>query len=106
MAEQTDRMETFHRVAEVLHCKWTLAVLDAIDRGARRPTEIRGALPGLSDKVLAERLRKLERYGILEREAFAEIPPRVEYTITPQGAELASLVRRIADFADRWASPA
>ena len=103
MSEQTDRLETFHRVAEVLHCKWTLAVLDAIDRGSVRPSEIKDALPGLSDKVLGERLRKLERYGVLEREAFAEVPPRVEYTLTDQGRELAELVRKVAAFADRWA---
>lgn len=103
MPEQTDRLETFHRVAEVLHCKWTLAVLDAIDRGHIRPIEIKDALPGISDKVLSERLSKLERYGVLEREAFAEIPPRVEYTLTDQGRELAELVRKIAVFADRWA---
>lgn len=103
MPEQIDRLETFHRVAEVLHCKWTLAVLDAIDRGSARPSAIKDALPGLSDKVLSERLRKLERYGVLEREAFAEIPPRVEYSLTDQGRELAELVRKIAVFADRWA---
>ena len=48
-------------------------------------------------------MHKLERYGVLEREAFAEIPPRVEYTLTDQGRELAELVRKVAAFADRWA---
>lgn len=100
--EAADRMEAFHRVSELLQCKWSIAVLDALARGTQRPSQIRDALPGLSDKVLADRLRKLERYGLITRRAFAEVPPRVEYTLTPRGHELAGLVERIRDFADQW----
>ncbi|GJM18315.1 MAG: HxlR family transcriptional regulator [Phycisphaeraceae bacterium] len=101
--EHIDRAEAFHRVSDVLRCKWTLAVLDALGSGTSRPSQIERALPGLTSKVLNDRLRKLERFGLVTREAFAEVPPRVEYTPTPRGQELAALARTIGSFVDDWA---
>lgn len=98
-----DRSEAFHRVGELLHCKWSIAVLDAVARGRHRPSEIERAIPGLTGKVLNDRLKKLTDYGLLDRQAFAEVPPRVEYTFTDRGRELSSLVETIAKFADEWA---
>lgn len=72
-------------VEAVVRCKWSLRVLGQIRRGVQRPGALLRACPGLSAKVLNERLRKMTRLGILERVAFAEIPPRVEYRLTELG---------------------
>lgn len=98
-----DRTEAFHRISDVLGCKWTLAVLDALQEGDKRPSEIQRRLPGLTSKVLSERLRKLENFGLLDREVYAEVPPRVEYTLNDRGRELAGLVRQVGVFVDNWA---
>lgn len=78
-------------------CKWTLHVLDQIRRGVRRPGALVRSKRGLTTKVLNERLAKLTRYGVLTKRAFAEIPPRVEYDLTPFGEKFVDLLDRIED---------
>ena len=102
--DHLDRSEAFHRVTDVLRCKWTLAVLAELGRGTRRPSEILRELPGLTSKVLNERLRKLESFSLVSREAFAEVPPRVEYRLTPRGESLAELAHSVESFVNDWAS--
>lgn len=97
-----DRGEAYHRITDVLRCKWSLAVLEALESGDKRPSEIQRRLPGLTNKVLSDRLRKLNNFGLLEREAFAEVPPRVEYTLNDRGHEFARLIRHIGAFVDDW----
>ena len=72
-------------VEDIVGCKWSLAVLGAVRGGVCRPGAIEHAIAGLSKKVLNERLSKLVRFGILERHAYPELPPRVEYRFTPFG---------------------
>jgi DNA-binding HxlR family transcriptional regulator len=79
-------------VEDIVGCKWSLAVLAQIRRGVVRPGAMEHALPGLSTKVLNERLRKLVRYGIVARHAYAEVPPRVEYRLTPFGEKFTKLI--------------
>ncbi len=67
---------------------------------------MRRALPGLSAKVLNERLRKLCRYGILERRVRAEVPPRVDYVFTDFGRAFSEIVARLAELERRFAPPA
>lgn len=81
---------------EVLGCKWTLSILQAVRRGIHRPGAIERSIDGLSKKVLNERLRKLVRFGILERRAYPEIPPRVEYRLTPFGRRFVSVLDAVA----------
>ncbi|MCX8072557.1 MAG: helix-turn-helix transcriptional regulator [Candidatus Binatia bacterium] len=87
---------------DVLGCKWTIEVLRAVLRGERRPGQIQRAIPGLTTKVMNERLRKLVRYGILERKVFAEVPPRVEYWLTPRGRSLLPLLKQLDRITARW----
>ncbi len=79
-------------VEDVVGCKWSLGVLAAVRNGVRRPGAIERSLPGLTTKVLNERLRKLVRFGLLEREVYPETPPRVEYRLTPFGARFAEVL--------------
>ncbi|NUP19631.1 MAG: helix-turn-helix transcriptional regulator [Streptomyces sp.] len=68
-------------------------------RGPHRFTELRDALPGISPHTLTSRLRQFERHGIVLRTAYAEIPPRVEYQLTPLGEGL----REVLDAMATWA---
>lgn len=98
------RQEAFHRLTDILRCKWTLAVLDMLAQGVNRPGQIIRALPGLSTKVFYERVHKLERYGLLLRHAYPEIPPHVEYKLTERGRDLIALIQQMREFADDWAN--
>jgi DNA-binding HxlR family transcriptional regulator len=82
-------------VEDVVGCKWSLAVLGMVRRGVRRPGALEHGIPGLSKKVLNERLRKLVRFGVLERHAYPEVPPRVEYSLTRFGEKFAHLVEGV-----------
>jgi DNA-binding HxlR family transcriptional regulator len=82
-------------VENIVGCKWSLTVIDQVRAGVRRPGAIEHSVPGLSQKVLNERLRKLVRFGILERTSFPEVPPRVEYSLTDFGHEFAGVLEAI-----------
>jgi DNA-binding HxlR family transcriptional regulator len=86
------------RVLELLAEKWSLLILDQLRAGAMRTAEIRRAVGGVSEKMLIQTLRKLERYGLVSRRSFDSLPPRVEYRLTRLGASLA----RMAGAFDRW----
>ncbi|WP_049572213.1 helix-turn-helix domain-containing protein [Nocardiopsis sp. SBT366] len=73
---------------DVVSGKWKVLVLWALDERPRRFGELRRALPGITEKVLASHLRELEDDGIVRREDFAEVPPRVEYSLTDLGRSL------------------
>ncbi len=76
-------------------CKWTLRVLAHVRAGVNRPGAIERATPGLTAKVLAERLAKLVAFGIFEKQVFAEMPPRVEYSLTAFGQRFAGILDQI-----------
>jgi DNA-binding HxlR family transcriptional regulator len=79
-------------VEDIVGCKWSLAVLGRVRHGVRRPGAMEHAIAGISTKVLNERLRKLVRFGILEKRSYAESPPRVEYWLTPFGERFSALM--------------
>ncbi|MER6513440.1 helix-turn-helix domain-containing protein [Nonomuraea sp. NPDC001636] len=68
--------------------KWTAKIIRCLEQGPRRFTELQVPLRGITPKVLTESLRAMERDGLLTRTAYAEIPPRVEYALTPLGRSL------------------
>ncbi|MFN0316821.1 MAG: winged helix-turn-helix transcriptional regulator [Burkholderiales bacterium] len=82
-------------VEDIVGCKWSLAVLGLIRHGVNRPGAMEHAIEGLTAKVLNERLRKLVRYGILGKTAYAEVPPRVEYRLTDFGSRFTVILDQI-----------
>jgi len=88
-------------VESVVGCKWSVVVLAAIRAGVHRPGAMERACQGISTKVLNERLRKLTRFGIVHREVFADVPPRVEYHFTPFGREFITLVDAVGELQQR-----
>jgi DNA-binding HxlR family transcriptional regulator len=75
--------------------KWSMLILCSLRAGPRRPGELKRRLAGVSAKMLTQTLRDLERHGIVEREDFGEVPPRVEYRLSALGRSLAGLVGEI-----------
>ena len=72
-------------VESVVGCKWSLTVVDLIQRGIRRPGAMERTVEGLTAKVLNDCLRLLVSYNVLEKRSYPEVPPRVEYYFTPFG---------------------
>lgn len=79
-------------VQQICGCKWSLTVYWLIDNGINRPGVMSKAVAGLSAKVLNDCLRRNVDLGILRRQLFAEVPPRVEYSVTDLGRRLLSLM--------------
>jgi DNA-binding HxlR family transcriptional regulator len=82
-------------VENIVGCKWSLTVLALVRSGVRRPGAMEHAVEGLSAKVLNERLKKLVRFGILDKKSYPEIPPRVEYRLTAFGRKFSGLIEQI-----------
>lgn len=80
--------------------RWTVLIVGVLSQGTRRFSEIRGAVGGITPKVLTQTLRALERDGLVDRKVYAEVPPRVEYTLTDLGRDLIEPVEAIADWAE------
>jgi DNA-binding HxlR family transcriptional regulator len=86
------------RALEVLDGKWTTLVLRELLQGPKRFGELRAALATVSPKTLTDRLRLLEREGVLTRTVHAEVPPRVVYALTPRGQSLDSVLSAMLEW--------
>jgi DNA-binding HxlR family transcriptional regulator len=95
----------YTRAVEVIGRRWSGAILRALLTGASRFSQIQATIPGLSQRLLSERLRELEREGLLTREVYPEIPVRIEYRLTPQGAELRPVIEALTAWVQRWIAP-
>jgi len=87
--------ESYRSLEDVVGCRWSSAVVGAIQRGVNRPGELKRYIPGISTKVLNERLRKLTEYGLALRQDLSEKALHVEYQLTPTGEKLASLIEQL-----------
>lgn len=88
---------------ELLSRKWALYIIKELTySGRRRYSELKRSLEGVSPKTLTERLRELEGEGIIEREIFPEVPPRVEYDLTEKGADLSKSIDSICEWIRKW----
>ncbi len=82
-------------VESVVGCKWSLHVLSQIRAGNVRPGTLERSAPGLTHKVLSERLAKFQRFGIIERHEIAARPAHVEYRLTPFGERFARIIDEV-----------
>ncbi|MBM4117951.1 MAG: helix-turn-helix transcriptional regulator [Gammaproteobacteria bacterium] len=92
-------------VESIIGCKWSVILLGLLADGCTRPSALLRACPGLSAKVMNERLRKMTRFGIARRTVYGEKPPvEVEYALTPFGRRFMAIlleVRRLQKAVDR-----
>lgn len=92
----------YQRTVELIGRRWTGAIIRAMLSGLTRYSDLRHAIPDMSDKMLSERLKELEDEGIVERRVIPEMPVRIEYMLTPKGRALASVVDAISAWAGEW----
>lgn len=89
------------RLFEAISGKWSPLVVMALKDGKKRHGELRRGLGGISQKVLIQTLRDLERNGLVERKVYPVVPPKVEYSLTPLGRSLQPLLEAICQWSER-----
>ncbi|HWK28227.1 MAG TPA: helix-turn-helix domain-containing protein [Solirubrobacter sp.] len=93
----------YHEAVELVGKRWTGAILYVLLHGGRqRFTEIANAVPDLSDRLLSERMKELEKRGIVARHVSAQAPTKVSYELTEKGRQLAPAMAELKSWADRW----
>ena len=88
------------RAARLIDGKWTTQIVRDLLPGKQRYSELMASLPGISPKILVERLRLLESHGLITKTIYAEVPPRTEYELTALGLELKDVIGAMARFGE------
>jgi DNA-binding HxlR family transcriptional regulator len=99
-SEDLEMIERTRRARDLLSSKWKVDLLYLLARGVRRYSRLYDNLRGASKKMLTDSLRSLERDGLVERQVYAEVPVRVEYSLTSLGWSATELLIALADWAD------
>lgn len=92
----------FQKAVEMVGGRWTGAIIRVLITGPQRFNNLLAAIPGLSDRLLTERLKRLEAEGIVRRDVASGPPVTVTYALTPAGSELEAAMRVLGDWAERW----
>ena len=90
------------RTAELVGDTWVILIVRDLMSGPKRFKQLQDSLGHVSPKTLSQRLKLLESAHILTRQAFAEIPPRVEYTLTEKGFALLDIIQAMSEFGERY----
>jgi DNA-binding HxlR family transcriptional regulator len=94
--------DRFHTAVELIGRRWTGAILSSLLAGATRFSEIRDSIPGISDRLIAERLKELEEQRIVVRQVTPNRPPQVSYQLTPKGQALGPVLDGITSWSHDW----
>lgn len=89
------------KTLKIVGSKWTMLLIHNIFAGKKRFGELQRALPGISPKTLSQRLRDLERDGIISKRVFAEVPLHVEYSLTEKGRSLRGVFRSLENWGNK-----
>jgi DNA-binding HxlR family transcriptional regulator len=92
----------FHHAVELIGRRWSGAILNAMMPGPQCFNELLAVVPGLSDRLLTERLRELESEGLIRRNVLAGPPVRVSYELTKAGQDLEPVIQALTHWAERW----
>ena len=92
----------YHHAVELIGRRWTGAILRAMLAGVSRFSDLTQTIPGLSDRMLSERLKELEAESLVLRLVIPETPVRVEYHLTEKGRGLESVVEAVSGWATEW----
>lgn len=104
MSEAADVTCPVYATADLISGKWTILVLRDLAESRRRFGELERSLAGISPRTLSLRLRALEEQGIVRRETYSEVPPRVEYSLTDKGRALVPLIEDMRAYGRTWLS--
>jgi DNA-binding HxlR family transcriptional regulator len=88
------------RVLDFIGDKWSVLIIGLLEERPQRFSELQRSIHGISQKMLAQTLRNLERDGLVKREVYAEVPPRVTYELTPLGTTLCAPLAAIRAWAE------
>ena len=88
------------QVLDLIADKWAALVVGLLEDGPQRFAALQRQIGGISQKMLTQTLRELERDGLVQRTVYAEVPPRVEYALTPLGQTLCGPIAAIRDWAE------
>ena len=92
----------YHHAVELVGARWSGAILRALLEGHHRYAEVKAFIPGVSDTMLAQRLRELECEELVERRVIPSAPVRVEYHLTAKGRALGPVVKAVEAWAHEW----
>jgi DNA-binding HxlR family transcriptional regulator len=95
----------FSSSIELIGKRWSSGIMLAIERGAERFSEILASVDGLSDRLLAQRLKELESTGLVEREVIGTTPVQVRYRTTERGSDLLTSLQPLVTWGQRWGTP-
>lgn len=90
------------RTARLVGDTWTLLIVRDLAHGCQRFGQLQKSVTGISPRTLSDRLTMLETNGLITRRAYAEIPPRVEYSLTEKGAGLVPIIDAMRTYGERW----
>ncbi|MGB3237106.1 MAG: helix-turn-helix domain-containing protein [Geitlerinemataceae cyanobacterium] len=90
------------QVLDIVGNKWSVIVIYCLAYSPKRYSQLQHKIEGISQKMLTQTLRNLERNGIVDRDVFPEVPPRVEYSLTPLGETLVEPLMSLADWTDAY----
>lgn len=93
-------------VARLIGDKWMLLIIRDLSTGRQRFGQLQNSMTGISSRTLSARLSTLEQAGLIERHAYAEIPPRVEYSLTEKGRDLMPILETVRSCGLKWLQPA
>ncbi|MDQ1909196.1 helix-turn-helix domain-containing protein [Paenibacillus sp. GD4] len=105
MAEQPHHHQMcpkFEAAFEILGKRWTGLIIRALLEGPRRFKDISEMIPGMSDRMLAERFKELEAYGLISRHVYPETPVRIEYELTEKGKALQPVMEAVQQWGESW----
>jgi DNA-binding HxlR family transcriptional regulator len=100
-AHQPALCARFHHASELIGRRWTGAIIYVLLQQTCRFATLRDAIPGITDRMLSERLQELEEEGLVARQVVPETPVRVEYSLTRKGKGLAEAVQSLANWAEK-----
>jgi len=92
----------YRHAVELIGRRWTGAILRAMLFGVTRFSDLAETIPGVSDRMLSERLKELETEGLLVRSVIPETPVRIEYHLTEKGRALESVIEAVSGWAEEW----
>jgi DNA-binding HxlR family transcriptional regulator len=92
------------RAFKVIGGRWKAVILYHLFNGPRRLSELKRALPRISQKMLIQQLREMEEHGLVHREIFRQVPPRVDYSATPLGLSLMPVLRTVCNWGQSHAA--
>jgi DNA-binding HxlR family transcriptional regulator len=91
---ETDLLE-ISKAAKIIGSKWTILILNSLLSGTKRFGELQSALDNVNPRTLSKRLKQLEKEGYIQKKIFAEVPPKVEYSLTQKGHVFKNVVKAV-----------